>query len=34
MIVFIISIVWIIGAILTIAFMRGAKEEYYDDEEF
>ena len=26
MIVFIISIVWIIGAILTIAFMRGAND--------
>ena len=27
MIVFIISIVWIIGAILTIAFMRGANDK-------
>ena len=34
MIVFIISIVWIIGAISTIAFMRGANDKNYDDEEF
>lgn len=32
--VIIISIIWIIGVLLTIAFMRGAKEENYDDEEF
>lgn len=32
MIVFIISIVWIIGAILTIAFMRGANEGNNKDD--